>query len=538
MGSALTLSELVRATGVSRSTVQFYTRRGLLPQPAKTQSGRCLYSEDHVQLLRRIAELKVRGWSVAEIKDELEHVIEHANQSDVDLASREYERIHHAILRAGIEEFVSRGYDHAHLATIIRNAGITPYLFYAHFPSKARLLVECFDAFVIRNETLVGPRVDGTADPGERLLYRLTGNLRARALAADAQMVVRLEESRKEGDLRKPVEEAWQKIIRPVARELAALRPAASSVPTVPDELVVLGLSGAFDATYMRSIWDDTYGQADLLSAHLWLFLAVQAAVSGEIEMDGRMARYDGLIQEVATHNAQIPPSFDVQGFEGVRGRILHAATVEFVTRGYESAHVSAITQEAGVTPHVFYAHFPSKARLLAECFNASVKWNAAFMEPQVARTLDHGERYLRRLTGSLRTKALGADVLAFVRVEGMREESDLREPLEEAWGSVVSRFVRDLAAMRSQTSSPPAVADELIAFSLLGAFDATYGRLIWDDAYGLTDVLSTNLWLFLAVQAAMRGEIDLGSRLSRYGDLVEEIAHSELSIASLFGDS
>ena len=89
-----------------------------------------------------------------------------------------------------------------------------------------------------------------------------------------------------------------------------------------------------------------------------------------------------------------------------------------------------------------------------------------------------------------------------------------------------------------SQPSSSPAVAAELIAFSLLGAFDATYGRLIWDDVYGLTDVLSTNLWLFLAVQAAMRGEIDLGSRLLRYGDLVEEIAHSELTIASLFGDS
>jgi len=538
MGSALTLSELVRATGVSRSTVQFYTRRGLLPQPAKTESGRCLYSEDHVQLLRRIGELKARGLSVAEIKDELEHAIEHVNQSDVDLASREYERVHQIILRAGIEEFVTRGYDHAHLASIIRNAGVTPYLFYTHFAGKAQLLVECFDAFVIRNETLVQPRVEQTVDLGERLLYRLTGNIRARALAFDAQMVVRLEESRTGADLRKPVEGAWQRIIRPVAEELADLRPAASSAPIVPDELIVLGLSGAFDATYMRSIWDDTYGQRDLLLAHLWLFLAVQAAMSGEIEMDPRMARYDELVREVATHNSQIPASFDVQGCEGIHGRILHAATVEFVARGYEGAHVSAITQEAGVTPHVFYAHFPSKARLLAECFNASVKWNAAIMEPQIARTVDPGERHLRRLTGSLRMQALGADVMAFVRVEGMREESDLREPLEEAWGSVVSRFVRDLAAMRSQTSSPPAVADELIAFSLLGAFDATYGRLIWDDAYGLTDVLSTNLWLFLAVQAAMQGEIDLGSRLSRYVDLVEEIAGSELSVASLFGDS
>ena len=57
----MTIAALEQATGVARSTIHFYIREGLLPQPAKTAASRSLYSEDHVRLLGRIGELKSRA---------------------------------------------------------------------------------------------------------------------------------------------------------------------------------------------------------------------------------------------------------------------------------------------------------------------------------------------------------------------------------------------------------------------------------------------------------------------------------------------
>jgi AcrR family transcriptional regulator len=319
---------------------------------------------------------------------------------------------------------------------------------------------------------------------------------------------------------------------------LDTLRPQLRSAAGVPGELIILGLSGAFDATYMRSIWDATYGLGDLLLAHLWLYLAVQAAVSGEVDIDARLARYDDLIREVVTQKPEVLSSLEAQGSDHVRGRILHAATIEFMTNGYEGAHVSTITQEAGVTPYVFYANFASKAQLLAECFSFSVKCGAALVESQLAGTSDLAERHLRLVTGTVGAQVLGADALALVRVQGMRGESDLRKPLEEAWATVVSRISRDLTAMRPHASPTPPVPDELTALGLLGAFDSLYMRSTWDDTYTMTGLLSAHLWLFLVVQAAMSGEIDVASRLPQYVDLVREVAAREADVDTVFAGS
>jgi DNA-binding transcriptional MerR regulator len=61
IAAVLTTSALEKKTGVSRTTVYFYVRQGLLPEPQKTATGRSLYGEDHVTLLRKIGELKREG---------------------------------------------------------------------------------------------------------------------------------------------------------------------------------------------------------------------------------------------------------------------------------------------------------------------------------------------------------------------------------------------------------------------------------------------------------------------------------------------
>lgn len=305
---ALTISALERATGVARSTIHYYIREGLLPQPAKTAASRSLYSEDHVQLLKRIGELKGSGRSLAEIKDELEQTLSRANRDGVDLAAQENERTHKAIRIVATQEFMTKGYKQTHVATIIKKAGVTPHVFYAHFPSKRRLLIECFNTFIKWNVADRAPDLARTSDFGERLLYNLIGDLRVRALGVDVVDLIHSEGTHGESGIRKMIEEAFEAIVGPMIADLEAMRPAESPAAPVPYELIVYSLLGAQDNSYMRASWDDKYGRPDLLRTHLWLYLAIQAAMSGEVDIDARLARYEDLIQAIAARDLDSPP--------------------------------------------------------------------------------------------------------------------------------------------------------------------------------------------------------------------------------------
>ena len=109
--STFTISALERATGVPRSTIHYYIGEELLPRPAKTAASRSLYTEDHVELLRRITGFKQSGLSLAEIKEELKPDLARTSGTGVDLAAHEYERIHAEMIEAATDEFVTNGYE-------------------------------------------------------------------------------------------------------------------------------------------------------------------------------------------------------------------------------------------------------------------------------------------------------------------------------------------------------------------------------------------------------------------------------------------
>ncbi len=307
ISQTLTISALERATGVPRSTIHFYVRQGLLPQPAKTAASRSLYSEAHVLMLGQIAQLKDAGLSLADIHRELEPSLQEANRSGEGLAAREYQRTHEAIVRVATQEFMTKGFKRSHVTAIAKKAGVTAHVFYAHFPSKRRLLVECFNTFIKWNVADRAPGLEHIPDLGERLLYNLVGDLRVQALGVDVLSVVQSEGTHKSSDLHKPVEEAYRRIVGPMVEDLAAMRRQSARKPMVPDELVAFSLFGAMDSTQMRAAWDEEYTRADLLRTHLWLYLAIWAAMSGEVDLDSRLARYEDLIQTLATRGPDAP---------------------------------------------------------------------------------------------------------------------------------------------------------------------------------------------------------------------------------------
>lgn len=300
-----------------RSTIHFYVREGLLPRPAKTAASRSLYSEDHVKILEQIGALKAKGLALAEIRRELQESLDCANNNGVDLAAHEYERTHQAILRIATQEFMSKGYQGVHVAAVMRKAGVTAHVFYAHFPSKRRLLIECFSTLIRWNVADRAPDLAKLSDFGERLLCNLVGDLRVQELGAEVLSVVQSEGTQTSSDLHGPVEQAYRLIVGPLCEDLEAMRAPKSSVhaspgqassdPKVPDELVAYSLLGAMDGTQMRASWDDRYTRADVIRTHLWVYLAIWAAMSGEVDIGARLARYEELVQSLASRELDGP---------------------------------------------------------------------------------------------------------------------------------------------------------------------------------------------------------------------------------------
>ena len=62
-----TIGELARQAGVHVETIRYYERRGLLPEPPRTDSGYRQYGGDDLWRLQFIARAKSLGFTLAEI---------------------------------------------------------------------------------------------------------------------------------------------------------------------------------------------------------------------------------------------------------------------------------------------------------------------------------------------------------------------------------------------------------------------------------------------------------------------------------------
>jgi len=65
----LSSGELAREAGINSETLRYYERRGLLPPPARTESGHRRYDPEAVSLLRLIRRAQGLGFTLAEIQE-------------------------------------------------------------------------------------------------------------------------------------------------------------------------------------------------------------------------------------------------------------------------------------------------------------------------------------------------------------------------------------------------------------------------------------------------------------------------------------
>ena len=95
----LTIGKIAAQAGVNVETVRYYERRGLLPEPPRTESGYRLYGPESVTRLRFIKRAQELGFTLHEIADLLALRVD-AETTCEDVrrrAERKVAEIHHKI---------------------------------------------------------------------------------------------------------------------------------------------------------------------------------------------------------------------------------------------------------------------------------------------------------------------------------------------------------------------------------------------------------------------------------------------------------
>ena len=66
---SLTIGKLARASRVNIETIRFYERKGLLPNPPRSEAGYRLFPEETLERVRFIRNAKELGFSLKEISE-------------------------------------------------------------------------------------------------------------------------------------------------------------------------------------------------------------------------------------------------------------------------------------------------------------------------------------------------------------------------------------------------------------------------------------------------------------------------------------
>lgn len=139
----MTISELSKKTGVSESTIRYYLKEGLLPQPIRTGKTRALYSQHHLKYLIMIKKMQTEEKkSLNTIRKELNNDTLHvAIQNGVFSSMSQRDKI----ISASVELFSNNGFASTNIDKIVNSAKISKETFYNHFKNKEELFMECAD---------------------------------------------------------------------------------------------------------------------------------------------------------------------------------------------------------------------------------------------------------------------------------------------------------------------------------------------------------------------------------------------------------
>ncbi len=137
------ISELARITGVPASTIRYYVREGLIPQPVRTGKTRAYYLRDHLKAIELIKKRQATGKKPLQvIRLEIEKKMAQRNvDNKISIPPSHKDKI----ISSATELFSNKGYAETSIDDIASHARMSKETFYAHFRNKEELFLECAD---------------------------------------------------------------------------------------------------------------------------------------------------------------------------------------------------------------------------------------------------------------------------------------------------------------------------------------------------------------------------------------------------------
>lgn len=159
-GKSIRISDLANLSGVSKSTIHHYLKRGLLAPPKKLGLSRSIYDWTHLSALKRIRELREKEkLPLEKIKEILEmesrhfmsaseegHAASLINALEVekrDAKAQKDEMKRLQIVDAAIALFSKNGYEKTTLEAIADSLHMAKSTVYLYFENKEDLFMEC-----------------------------------------------------------------------------------------------------------------------------------------------------------------------------------------------------------------------------------------------------------------------------------------------------------------------------------------------------------------------------------------------------------
>jgi AcrR family transcriptional regulator len=237
MGSDLELShdwmrmkELAEKAGVSRHTIHYYYREGLLPPPLKTGRTMALYTDAHLECLRFIRKLRdERNIPVAAVRQEVRlrfgeywrstptrFVVDGVDSKPHPRGRKQRQRI----IEAAMELFSSQGYHRTNVSHVTGTLRISKETFYLHFKNKHDLLVAVFD-HLVQKLTQLEQDITGETD------YFVRSRKRGEAFVTFYRKyhkifdIIRAESIGPESGSELSVQAIYRKILDPVTKDFA-----------------------------------------------------------------------------------------------------------------------------------------------------------------------------------------------------------------------------------------------------------------------------------------------------------------------------
>jgi DNA-binding transcriptional MerR regulator len=202
------MRDLVRESGLPRETIHFYKLQGLLPEPVKTGRNTALYTQAHVERLRRIRELQERQFlPLKAIRAILEDTDEEGFTPDQEDLVRQVRATLAGWTSAqqrptvAVAEFVPGRVSRAELRELVRVGLVATHA----APGGARVseddavILECWAQF---KDAGLGP--DAGVGPAELRLY---DEAMERLVAREARMALRARAGAPAEDLSRMVEQ-------------------------------------------------------------------------------------------------------------------------------------------------------------------------------------------------------------------------------------------------------------------------------------------------------------------------------------------